>query len=159
MSRDENVLVGVLTRVWRYVRGNLTLIAVDTVVYTVFFWLLGIPWFLLFGIIIGLSCLVPFFGLPVAGLLTVIWCLVSGLVWWKILLTAVLLVLYGGVIEEFVVSPLLVGGALGLTPLEAFLAIVVGMLSGNVFGLLFALPVAGVLKYLYQQLKKKAPGC
>lgn len=159
MSRDENVLVGVLTRVWRYVRGNLTLITVDAVVYTVFFWLLGIPWFPLFGILAGLSGLVPLFGLPVAGLLTVIWCFICGMVWWKILLTAVLFVLYGGFIEQLVVSPLLVGGALGLTPPEAVLAIIVGVLSGNVFGLLFALPVAGVVKYMYQQLKKKAPGC
>ncbi len=158
MPHDENVIVGVLTRLWRYLRGSLALIVVDSLVYIGFFWALGMPLFPVFGALSGLSVAVPVFGLPVAGTLTVLWCAVSGMIWWKILLVIAVYLVYGAVVEQFVVSPVLVGGALGLTAKEALLAILIGVLIGNIFGILLALPVAGVLKYLCLRLKKEDRG-
>ena len=158
MPHDEDVVVGVLTRLWRYLRGSMALIAVDTLVYVGAFGALRMPLFPVFGVLSGLSVAIPVFGLPIAGSLTVLWCIASGMVWWKILLAAAVFMVYGGVIEQFVISPVLVGGALGLTAKEALLAIIVGVLIGNIFGILLALPVAGVLKYLYVRLKKEDRG-
>lgn len=158
MPHDESVVAGVLTRLWRYLRGSLALIVVDSLVYVGLFWLLRMPLFPVFGILSGLSVLVPMFGLPIAGTVTVLWCVVSGMVWWKILLTAAVFLVYGGIVEQFVISPVLVGGALGLTAREALLAVIVGVLIGNIFGILLALPVAGVVKYLYLRFKTEGRG-
>lgn len=153
MPHDEDVVIGVLRRLGRYLRGSLTLIVVDSLVYAGIFWILRMPLFPLWGILSGVSVAIPVFGLPAAGALTVIWCIVCGMVWWKILLIAAAFLVYGGVIEQFVISPVLVGGALGLTAKEALLAVVIGVLIGNIFGMLLALPVAGVVKYVYLRLK------
>ena len=158
MPQDEGVIDGVLTRLWRYLRGSMSLIVVDSLVYIGIFWALRMPLFPVFGVLSGLSVVLPVFGLPTAGALTVLWCVVCGMVWWKILLVVAVFLLYGGVIEQFVISPVLVGGALGLTAKEALLAIIVGVLIGNIFGILLALPVAGVLKYLCLRLKKEDRG-
>ena len=158
MPHDEDVVVGVLTRLWRYLRGSMALIVVDSLVYVGAFWALRMPLFPVFGVLSGLSVALPVFGLPIAGALTVVWCMVNGMIWWKILLAVAVFLLYGGVIEQFVIAPVLVGGALGLTAKEALLAIVVGVLIGNIFGILLALPVAGVLKYLCVRLKKEDRG-
>ena len=158
MSRDECAVSGVLTRLWRYLRGSLALIVVDSLVYIGLFWALRMPLFPVFGMLAGMSVLLPVFGLPIAGVVTVLWCIVSGMVWWKILSVVAVFLLYGGGIEQFVIAPVLVGGALGLTAKEALLAIVVGVLIGNIFGMLLALPVAGVLKYLCSRLKKEDRG-
>ena len=145
-------------RLWRYLRGSVSLIIVDSLVYIGIFWALRMPLFPVFGALSGLSVVLPVFGLPAAGALTVLWCVVCGMVWWKILLVLAVFLLYGGVIEQFVIAPVLVGGALGLTAKEALLAIVVGVLIGNIFGMLLALPAAGILKYLYLRLKTEGRG-
>ncbi len=155
---EEDIVVGVLTRLWRYLRGSLALIVVDFLVYTGWFWALRMPLFPVFGALAGMAVLLPVFGLPVAGVVTVLWCVANGMIWWKILLAIAAFLVYGGVVEQFVISPVLVGGALGLTAKEALLAILVGVLIGNVFGILLALPVAGVLKYLFGRLKKEDRG-
>ena len=155
MPHDENVVAGVLTRLWHYLRGSMTLIVVDSLVYIGIFGILRMPLFPVFGVLSGLSVLLPVFGLPTVGVLTVLWCVVCGMVWWKIMLVAAAFLVYGGIIEQFVISPVLVGGALGLTAREALLAVIVGALIGSVFGMLLALPVAGVLKYLYLRFKTK----
>ena len=154
MPNDENVVVGVLRSLWCYLRGSVTLIFVDSLIYTGAFWLLGMPLFPVFGVLSGMSVAVPILGLPIAAVLTLIWCVICGMIWWKILLVASAFLVYGWGIEPFVVSPVLVGGALGLTAKEALLAILIGVLIGNVLGLLLALPVAGVVKYLYLHFKK-----
>lgn len=158
MPHDEGVISGVLTRLWHYLRGSMALIVVDSLVYIGFFWLLRMPWFPVFGILSGLSVLLPMFGLPTAGVLTVLWCVVCGMVWWKILLVVAVFLVYGGIVEQFVISPVLVGGALGLTPGEALLAVLVGVLIGNIFGILLALPIAGVIKYLYLRFNTERRG-
>ena len=158
MSRDECAVSGVLTRLWRYLRGSMTLVLVDSLVYVGLFGLLRMPLFPVFGILSGFSVVFPMFGLPSVGLMTMLWCVVSGMVWWKILLVAAVYLVYGGLVEQFVIFPAVVGGALGLTVAEALLAVIVGGLIGNVFGILLALPVAGVLKYLYLRFKTERRG-
>jgi predicted PurR-regulated permease PerM len=52
------------------------------------------------------------------------------------------------VIENNVLAPRITGGAVGLHPVAALLAIVVGADLGGVVGALFAFPVAGIASVL-----------
>ena len=153
MPHDEDVITGVLMRLLRYLRGIITLILVDSVIYTAAFWLLGMTRFPIFGVLSGMSVLLPVVGLPIVAVLTVIWCIWCGMIWWKILLVAAVFLVYGCGIEQFAIYPVLVGRALGLAAWEALLAILIGFLIGNVPGLILALPVAGVVKYLFLRSK------
>lgn len=160
MESEEPLLRGVLVRLFRYLRGCAALMAVDMMVYTGLFWVIGVPYFPLFGVISGLAVLLPGFGAPVAAVVTLVssWCL--GLVWWRILLVLGVYLIYGGVIEQFVVYPALVGGVMGLSRGESLLAIVIGVVLGGLPGMLLALPIAGVLKFVILRLRKKGePRC
>lgn len=159
MENRESLLRGVLIRLLRYLRGCAVLIAVDAVVYTGLFWLIEVPYYPLFGVLSGMAVLFPGFGAVVAAAITLAVSLGCGLSWWRLLSVLGAYLIYGGVIEQFIVYPALVGGVLGLSKKESLLAILVGLLIGNLPGMLLALPVAGVVKYVFQRMRKGEPRC
>ena len=160
MESEEPLLRGVLVRLFRYLRGCAALMAVDAVVYTGLFWIIGVPYFPLFGVLSGLAVLLPGFGMPAAAVITLASSWWLGLEWWRILLVFASYLIYGGVIEQFIVYPALVGGVMGLSRGESLLAIVIGLVLGGLPGMLLALPIAGVSKFVILQLRKKGgPRC
>ena len=159
MKREESLATGVLIRLLKYLRGCAALIMIDAVVYTGAFWVIGVPYAPVFGIISGLAVLVPMFGSPAAALLTLAFSWYFGLAWWQFAFLIAVYLLYGALIEPFVVYPALVGGVLGLSRGESLLAIVIGVLLGGLPGMLLALPIAGILKYIVQRMRKDGPPC
>ncbi len=155
---DEDIIGGIFRRIKGWLCGYAVLAAIDAVVYTGLFWLIGVPYFPVFGIISGLSVLVPGIGMPVAALLTLGGCLVDAMIWWRLLLVVGVYVFYGAVIEQFIIYPALVGGVLGLTARESLIALVVGVCLGGLPGMLVALPAAGVGKFIWRWLMKRRGG-
>ena len=159
MENKESLLRGVLIRLLRYLRGCAVLIAVDAVVYTGLFWLIEVPYYPLFGVLSGMAVLFPGFGAVVAAAITLAVLLGCGVSRWQLLSVLGVYLIYGGVIEQFIVYPALVGGVLGLSKKESLLAILIGLVIGNLPGMLLALPVAGVVKYVFQRMRKGEPRC
>lgn len=130
-----------------FVRGQLTIALMMAVLYSFGFLVIGIDLALVLGIISGLLFIVPYLGTMVA--------LIFGPIMAFAKFGDVIHVLYvlfwiGGVqaFESYVLTPRIVGQAVGLHPVVYIIALIVG---GNLFGfvgMLVAIPVAAVLRVL-----------
>ena len=125
-----------------FVRGQVILVAFVATLLSMLFWLVGEPFWLLLGVCAGVFELVPVIGPLVAGALAI----GAGLtVSWHVGLAAGVAVVVVRVVEDYLVSPRLLGHAVGLSP---FL-IIVSVLSVEVifggFAVLLAIPIAAVL--------------
>ena len=136
----------------QYLRGQLSVMALLAVYYSVGLWCFGLDSALPIGVFTGLAVFVPYVGFGVGLLLASL----AGLLHFE-LAQAVLMVavVYGAgqLLESFVLTPRLVGERIGLHPLHVIFALMAfGQLFGFV-GVLVALPVSAVLLVAIRRLR------
>jgi predicted PurR-regulated permease PerM len=59
---------------------------------------------------------------------------------------------YNGIIEQFILYPMVIGESLGLTTLETIIVVLLGAIFAGIAGMILALPAASVIKYLVPQI-------
>jgi predicted PurR-regulated permease PerM len=106
-----------------YVRASLLLIAFVGTVLSFAFWAIGLPYWLLLGIVAGLVEIIPVVGPLLAGVVSVGFALTVSVE--AAVLTAI--AVYGlRLLQDYVIQPKVMGGAVGVAPL-AILVIVTGV--------------------------------
>jgi predicted PurR-regulated permease PerM len=128
-----------------YIRGQLTTAVIIGVSAGVGSAILGVHYALLIGILAFLFELVPMIG-PFLGSLPAI--LISLFQPFPLVLEVIAFFVAMQVFENNVLAPRITGGAVGLHPGVALLAILIGADLGGIVGALFAVPVAGILSVL-----------
>jgi len=125
-----------------FVRGQLLLVALVSTALSLGFWAVGLPFWLLIGVVAGILELVPVIGPIAAGALAIA---VGLTVSWHVALAAGIVVLVVRLLEDYVVIPRVMGHVTGLSPLLVLVGVtVVGLLFGAFFVLL-ATPLLAVL--------------
>jgi predicted PurR-regulated permease PerM len=128
-----------------YIRGQLLMAAIIGTSAGLGSWLLGVHYPVLIGILAFFFELIPMVGPILASLPAVMISLTQPL---PLVCYVVIFFVVMQVIENNVLAPRITGGAVGLHPVVALLAIVVGADLGGIVGALFAVPVAGVASVL-----------
>jgi predicted PurR-regulated permease PerM len=143
VTRDTWVLID--KKLGAFVRGELVLVLFVAVVLSFAFWLDDEPYWLLLGSFAGVVELVPVIGPLAAGVLAVGVGLTAG---WLTALGAGIAVLVLRWLQDYLISPHVLGHAVGLSPLVVLVSVTaVGILLGPVYVLL-AIPIAAVLATL-----------
>lgn len=130
-----------------FLRGQLLVMLGLGTVYSVGLWIVGLDLALLIGVIAGLVSFVPYLGFFVGLLLAGVAALVQ---FQEVIPLVYVLIVFtiGQLIEGFILTPLLIGGRIGLHPVAVIFAVLAfGQLFGF-FGILLALPAAAVVRVL-----------
>jgi predicted PurR-regulated permease PerM len=134
-----------------FVRGQLLVALILMGLYTIGLTLVGTPSSVLFGILSGVANIVPFMGLVVGFLPTLILTFLRYHDWQHPLgVVAVFAVVQ--VIEGNIVSPKIVGERLGLHPVVVILAVLVGGQLFGFLGILLAVPTTAVIKVFWRDV-------
>jgi predicted PurR-regulated permease PerM len=146
-------------RVWMaYLRGQIVLMVIVGVVFTVAWTFLGIPGALVLGVVAGFLTLVPDVGPFLAAALAVGVALLEGSTWipvsnfWvAIIVFAVYLVLIS--LKNFLLRPIIMGRSVHMNEALVFIIIVIATILEGILGALLVVPVvaSGVLIASYIQ--------
>jgi len=159
--RDEVFrLVGAMDRaVSGFVRGRLVISAVLGTVFAIGWLIVGVPYSLALGLVVGIFCAVPYLsviGVPVAiGLLAVEQVSLpeaERYAWWGILLWPTLVYAVGQTLDDWVLTPFIQGKATDLDPVSIVVAVLAGGSLAGVYGMLLAVPAAACVKILIREL-------
>lgn len=126
-----------------FLRGQLTVSLAVGMLSSLGLLLVGSPGWLLFGLLMGVMELIPYFGPLLAGILAVLVALQSGLstaLWTTAVLFAV------QQLEGAFLSPRLMSSATRLHPLAVLLIISSGGLVGGAWGMILSLPLVVALR-------------
>jgi predicted PurR-regulated permease PerM len=151
-SKDEVLVVaGRLNRaIGGFFRGQLAVAAIVGVMVSIGLAIVGLPFWLLVGMVAGLFNVVPLIGPWVGGVPGVIIALTTrdvGTALWVVLVMAA-----AQQIDNHFISPIVMQRAVKLHPAAVMMALLAGGTLGGFFGLLLAVPVAAVLKILVGHL-------
>ena len=129
----------------RFVSGQLLLGLFMAITLTLAFWVLRVPFFLLFAVFIGLMEVIPYVGATL-GIATVA-IVVAFIDWWLALqVLAVAIALQQ--VKDNLVAPRIMGNLTGLSPVIIFVSLLLGARLGGLLGIILAIPLTGVGKSL-----------
>jgi len=128
-----------------YVRGQGLLIVVVGTILSLAFWAIGEPYWLLLGSFAGIVEIVPIVGPISAGILAVA---VGLTVSWHVALAAGIVVLVPRQLEDYLIAPRVLGGAVGLSPLLVMIAVISSGILLGAFAVVLAIPLVAVLTTL-----------
>ncbi len=128
-----------------FVHGQLMVCAILAVLYSVGLWVIGIDLAIVIGTMSGVLFIIPYLGTVVGIALSM---LMAVLKFHDILHPLLCLGWFAAVqaLEGAVITPKIVGDRVGLHPLAAILALLIGGQLFGIAGMLLAVPVAAVLK-------------
>lgn len=139
-----------------FIRGRLLQSIVMMTNLSVGWWIAGVPYYLLLGILGGLLNMIPyaaFLGWFLAVTLTLVDVLSGGsaFTWAAIIWPTVVYMIAQG-LDGWVVEPVVQGRATELDPLTILLVVLAGGSLGGLLGLVLAIPVAACLKIYAQEV-------
>ena len=137
-----------------YVRAIGLLCLATLVAYAIFFTVAGVPYGILLAAIAAVLELLPLMG-PLAA--AVIALFVAGASGYEHLLWIVLFIAAYRVFQDYVLSPMLMSGNIGVHPALVIFGLLAGEQLGGVPGIFLSIPVMAALIILYRHARKKEP--
>lgn len=131
----------------RFFSGQLLLGLFMALTLTPIFWLLRVPFFLLFAVFIGLMEVIPFIGATL-GIATV--SIVVAFIDWWLALQVVGIAIAVQQVKDNLVAPRIMGNLTGLSPVIIFASLLLGAKFGGFLGVILAIPLTGVVKSLVE---------
>lgn len=126
-----------------YIRGQLLVCVVIGAISALMFWLVKMPYPLLFGFIIGVTNVIPYFG-PIIGAIPAV--IIGATVSIKMVIITLVIIFVLQFLEGNVLSPFIVGKSLHMHPVLIMFTLLVGGEVGGLIGLILAVPVLSVIK-------------
>jgi predicted PurR-regulated permease PerM len=167
---DMHELYNRLRNVWMaYLRGQIVLMVVVGVVFTIAWAAIGIPGALVLGVIAGFFTLVPDVGPTVAAALAIGVALLEGSTWIRLsddpvinnlIVGGIALVLYLVLInaKNFFVRPIIIGRSLHMNEALIFVAILTATILWGIMGALLIVPVMASVAVILEYLRRRILG-
>ncbi len=143
-----------------FMRGQFLLVLIETILFSIVFTIIGIPYGFLLGCLSGVAVLVPYLGVTLAFGLTLISAIAGGIPIVNALIILGIVFVVINLVENFYLAPKLVGDRVGLSDLETLIALVIGGTFGGIVGVVIAIPTAGIfkifIKLIYERYKESS---
>ena len=151
LAQTRHLVQEINGRMGGYIRGQLAVTLVMVLLQGLGFQLVGVPYAWLLGLLAGVSNVIPYSPYITALPLALLFSALDGAGPGHLL---VLILVFEGVqkVEAFYLTPVWVGRASGLHPLEVLLAIFCFGFTFGLLGLIFAVPLMIVAKALFRVL-------
>jgi predicted PurR-regulated permease PerM len=161
---DMRELYKRLRRVWMaYLRGQIVLMIIVGIVFTIAWLIIGIPGALVLGMLAGLFTLVPDVGPFIAVALATGVALLEGSSWIPLpnfwvagLVLIVYLVLIN--LKNFWLRPYIMGRSVHMNEALIFIAIMIATILGGIMGALLIVPVLASVVVIFEYLRRRVLG-
>lgn len=136
-----------------YIRGQVFLMAVLGTVATIVYRLIGLKYYLVFGVLVGVTNIIPYFGMIIAAVPPIIYTFIATTGPGPVLVLVVNVILQ--FFEGNIFQPLIIGHHLSMHPIVIIISILFfGSLFGA-FGVIFASPIAASIRVINQFFRDK----
>lgn len=134
-----------------FVRGQLSVCAILAVLYSIGLYIIGIDLAIAIGTLAGITFIIPYVG----TILGIILSMIMALLKFHDLMHPLLCLGWFGLVQTLegtVITPKVVGDTVGLHPLIAIVALLIGGQMFGIMGMLLAVPVTAVLQVFLRSL-------
>ncbi|OAQ41650.1 AI-2E family transporter [Pedobacter psychrophilus] len=160
--KDENSLVvidvieNVQSIIRKYILGLLLEMAIVAAIACLAFWALGIKYAILLGLITGIFNIIPYIGIFVALVISVLITFATATILSKTLLVLITIIIIH-LIDSNILLPIIVGSKVRINALITILGVVIGEMLWGISGMFLSIPVMAVLKIIFDRIESFKP--
>ena len=139
----------------QYILGLLLEMGIVATIACTIFWIIGIKYAVLLGLIVGLFNIIPYVGIFTALFLSSIITFATGSVSQAIWVAASVIGIHA--VDSNLLLPTIVGSKVRLNALITFLGIVFGEMIWGLSGMFLSIPVIAILKIIFDRIESLKP--
>lgn len=162
LIRQENhtVLKDILSQIKVSINNYIVSLIIEMIVVSVLtsigLWIIGIKYFILLGLITGILNLIPYIGILVAGIITVLASL-TGSAEFSIILGILIVNIIVQFIDNNLLVPLIINSKVEINAFVSIIGIIVGGAAAGIAGMFLAIPLLAILKIIFDRIESLAP--
>jgi predicted PurR-regulated permease PerM len=134
----------------KYIIGLLTEMLIIAVGLSLVFWMMGIKYAMLLGLITGVFNVIPYVGIFTAGAISI---LVTFATFSSKVLVVIIALVVTHLIDTNVILPMVVGSKVKINALITTLGLIVGEMIWGIPGMFLSIPVIAVLKIVFDRVE------
>lgn len=155
-TKLQDILATIKTSVQSYILGLLFEMVIVSALTAVGLMIVGVKYAILLGVITGLLNLIPYIGIVIAGVLTIIASLTG-----TSDLSVILGILAVNIIVQFIdnniLVPMVVSSKVEINSIASIAGIIIGGAVAGISGMFLAIPVMAILKVIFDRIPSLEP--
>ncbi|TDE07222.1 AI-2E family transporter [Flavobacterium sandaracinum] len=152
----KDILTNIRVAINSYIVGLIIQMILIATMTTLGFMLIGVKYAILLGIITGILNLIPYIGILLAGLLSIIASL-TGSPDLSIIVGVIAVTIVVQIIDNNIVVPMIVSSKVEINAFISIVGIIIGGAIAGVSGMFLALPILAVLKVIFDRIESLEP--
>ncbi len=145
----------VLFIIRKYIIGLLLEMGIVSTVVCLAFWIFGIKYALLLGLLTGILNLIPYLGIFTALLLSVLITFASASLTKVFIVICIIVAVH--LMDSNILLPMVVGSRVKINALITVLGVVIGEMIWGIPGMFLSIPVIAVLKIIFDRIESLQP--
>jgi len=154
-STVMDIAENIQTILRQYILGLLLEMGIVATVACTVFWIIGIKYAVLLGLIVGLFNIIPYVGIFSALLLSSIITFATGSIEHALIVAVSVIVIHA--IDANLLLPTIVGSKVRLNALITFLGIVFGEMIWGLSGMFLSIPIIAIFKIIFDRVESLKP--
>ena len=159
-KEDHGKLKEIITQIKisinNYILGLIFEMFVVSILTGLGLWIVGVKYFILLGLITGILNLIPYIGIMIAGVLTVLSSL-TGTPEVSIIISIIIVNIIVQLIDNNILVPLIINSKVEINALVSIIGIIIGGSVAGIAGMFLAIPLLAILKIIFDRIESLEP--
>ena len=155
-TKLQEILSQIKGSVISYITGLIFEMIAVSVLTSIGLYFIGVKYAILLGIITGILNLVPYVGILVAGVLTILSSL-TGTPELSLILGVIIVNIVVQIIDNNILVPLIINTKVQINAFVSIVGIIIGNQIGGIAGMFLAIPLLAILKIVFDRIETAEP--
>lgn len=152
----RDILGQIKVSINKYIISLILEMVVVSVLTSIGLWFIGIKYFILLGLITGILNLIPYIGILIAGIITVLASL-TGSAEMSIIIGILIVNVIVQLIDNNILVPLIINSKVEINAFVSIIGIIVGGAAAGISGMFLAIPLLAILKIIFDRIDSLEP--
>jgi len=152
----EDIMGTIKVSVQSYIVGLMIEFVIVSVLTSIGLMIIGVKYFILLGVITGLLNLIPYIGILIAGILTIVASL-TGTTDLSIVAGIIIVNVVVQLLDNNLLVPMIVSSKVEINAIASIIGIIIGGLLGGITGMFLAIPLMAILKVIFDRIDELKP--
>jgi predicted PurR-regulated permease PerM len=159
-KENHSILKDILSQIKVSINNYIVSLLFEMIVVSILtgigLWIVGIKYFILLGLITGILNLIPYIGIAIAGIITLLASL-TGTPEASVILSILIVNIVVQLIDNNILVPLIINSNVEINAFVSIMGIIVGGAAAGISGMFLAIPLLAILKIIFEKIESLEP--
>ncbi|TPG37623.1 AI-2E family transporter [Flavobacterium pectinovorum] len=155
-KENHGILKDILSQIKVSINNYIVSLIIEMIVVSVLtslgLWIIGVKYFILLGLITGILNVIPYIGILIAGIITVLASL-TGSAETSIILGILIVNIIVQLIDNNLIVPLIINSKVEINAFVSIIGIIIGGASAGISGMFLAIPLLAISKIIFDRIE------